>query len=411
MSIQESSSPDGLVSRRTLLKVAGIGASGAAAAGLGLARAGGGGPLAFIGTYGPHGQGIYRARLESSGRLGEVELAATAANPSWLTLDRTRRVLYACNETSDFNGTKTGSVSAYALQPGGDLQWLNTVSSGGGGPVHLSLHPSGHFAFVANYEGGNVAVFPLAPNGSLMPASDVQADLKACKPADCTVGPEKAEKAPPGSFAISGHDAPHAHMVQSDPSGRFVLANDLGLDRTIVWSFDATRGLLSRPRTVPSSAGAGPRHFAFHPNGRFVYSLNEEASTLCVMSYDPAIGSLSVEQEVSALPPHFAGTSFASEVIVSPTGQHLYCLNRLHDSIAIFAIEGQSGEVRYIGEEWTRGSYPRSCSFDPSGRFLFVCNQRSDHVAVFRAEGAGRLEFTGHYAGVGAPAVIVFAGG
>jgi 6-phosphogluconolactonase (cycloisomerase 2 family) len=412
MSDHESSSSGGWLSRRTLLKAVGLGAGGAAAVSLGLARAGGGGPLAFIGSYGPHGQGIYRARLDaSSGRLGEVELAATASNPSWLTLDRARRLLYVCNETSDFNGTKTGSVSAYAVRPGGDLQLLNTVSSGGGGPVHLSLHPSGHFAFVANYDGGNVAVFPLAPDGSLLAASDVQSDIHACKPADCAVGPERAEKAPPGSFAVSGHDAPHAHMVQSDPSGRFVIANDLGLDRTIVWSFDATRGLLSRPRTTPSSAGAGPRHFAFHPGGRWLYSLNEESSTLCVMSYDPAIGSLSVEQEVSTLPQRFAGTSFASEVTVSPTGRHLYCLNRLHDAIAIFAIDGQSGEVRFVGEEWTRGSYPRSCSFDPSGHFLYVCNQRSDHVAVFRAAGEGRLDFTGHCAAVGTPAVITFAAG
>ncbi|RQP23363.1 lactonase family protein [Piscinibacter terrae] len=412
MSDRESSASAGRLSRRALLKVAGIGAGGAAAISLGLARAGGGSTIAFIGTYGPHGQGIYRCRLDAaSGRLGQAELAAKASNPSWLTLDRTRRVLYACNETSDFNGTKTGSVSAYAVQAGGNLQLLNTVSSGGGGPVHLSLHPSGHFAFVANYDGGNVAVFPLAPDGSLLAASDVQDDVHACKPADCTVGPEKAENGPPGSFAISGHDAPHAHMVQSDPSGRFVIANDLGLDRTIVWSFDATRGLLSRPRTTPSSAGAGPRHFAFHPGGRWLYSLNEESSTLCVMSYDPAIGSLSVEQEVSALPSRFAGTSFASEVIVSPTGRHLYCLNRLHDSISIFAIDGQSGQVRFVDEEWTRGSYPRSCSFDPSGQFLYVCNQRSDHVSAFRAGGDGRLNFTGHYAAVGTPAAIAFAAG
>jgi len=396
-----------VLSRRTVLKAAGLGA----AAMIGLAQAGGSrSVLAFVGTYAPHGQGIYRFGLDpASGRLEEGALAAPAPNPTWLCVDAARRVLYACHETADFNGGTTGSVSAYAIDAGGALRLLNTVSSGGAAPVHLSLHPGGRSVFVANYGAGSVAVLPLAPDGRLMSASDVQHDADACGATPCQHGPDGAVKAPRGSFAISDHDGPHAHMVQSDPAGRFVIANDLGLDRTIVWSFDATRGLLSRPRTVPSSAGAGPRHFAFHPGGRWLYSLNEEASTLTVMSYDAALGSLVLEDEVSTLPTGFAGTSFASEVIVAFDGHHLYCLNRLHDSIAVFAIDPASGGVRLVGEEWTRGSYPRSCAVDPSGRFLYVCNQRSDHVAVFRVAPGGKLHFTGQYAAVGSPAVIAFA--
>lgn len=399
---------ESIMSRRRLLQAAGAGAA-MLSIGAGHARAGAYGATAFIGTYGPNGQGIYRVTLDpSSGRLSEAVLAAPAANPSWLTFDRTRQVLYACNEITDFNGGTTGSVSAYAVEGGGNLRLLNTVSSGGGAPVHLSVHTGGRFAFVANYAGGNVAVLRLAPNGSLLGTSVVQADASACGAAACTLGPDHAQLAPPGSFAISGHDAPHAHMVQSDPAGRFVIANDLGLDRTIVWTFDSANGLLLNPRTTPSSAGAGPRHFAFDPSGRWFYSLNEESSTLCVMAYDASTGNLSVEQELSALPAGYAGTSFASEIVVAPDGRHLYCMNRLHDSIAIFRIDGSSGRAQLVGEEWTRGSYPRSCSVDPSGRFLYVCNQRSDHVAAFRVMPEGRLQFSGQYTAVGTPAMIAF---
>jgi len=362
-------------------------------AGVSLAHAGGGSRLlAFVGTYAPKGKGIYRFGVQPSGELADEGLAAEAPSPSWLTFDPARRVLYACNEINDFNGTASGSVSAYAVDADGKLRLLNTVSSGGAAPVHLGLHPSGRFAFVANHGGGTVAVLPLAPNGSLMAASDVQNDANACGAAACVHGP----------------DGPHAHMVLSDPAGRFVIANDLGLDRTIVWTFDAEHGRLVNPRSVPSSAGAGPRHFAFHPNGRWLYSLNEEASTLAFMHYEPATGSLALQDEVSTLPAGFAGTNFSSEVIVAPDGRHLYALNRLHDSIAVFALEPGSGRPRLVGEEWTRGSYPRSCSLDPSGRCLYVCNQRSDHVAVFRVAPGGRLQFTGQYVGVGSAAVITF---
>lgn len=377
--------------------------------GPGLARARGGSRLqAFVGTYAPKGKGIYRFGVQPSGELADEGLAAEAPSPSWLTFDPVRRVLYACNEIADFNGTASGSVSAYAVDGEGNLRLLNSVSSGGAAPVHLGLHPSGRFAFVANYVGGTVAVLPLAPDGSLMAASDVQNDANACGATPCVHGPDGAVNAPPGSFAISDHDGPHAHMVLSDPAGRFVIANDLGLDRTIVWAFDAQHGRLVSPRTVPSSAGAGPRHFAFHPNGRWLYSLNEEASTLAFMHYEPATGSLALQDEVSTLPAGFAGTSFSSEVIVAPDGRHLYALNRLHDSIAVFALDPGAGRPRLVSEEWTRGSYPRNCSLDPSGRHLYVCNQRSDHVAVFRVVPGGRLQFTGQYAGVGSAAVITF---
>ena len=327
--------------------------------------------LAYVGTYTPNGQGIYLFQLNpSSGALTPVKVFPTSTNPTWLAFDPQNKYLYAANEISNFNGGPTGSVSAFAVASDGDLTFLNTVASAGAAPVHLSVHPSGKYLLVANY-GGNVAVIRILANGTLGSVSDVQEDAKVCDPATCPVGPPHAAMAPPSSFANSGHDAAHAHMIQSDPSGRFVFVNDLGLDRTLIWKFDAASGKLSSPKTFPSSPGSGPRHFLFHPNGRWFYSLNEESSTLAFLIYDPAAGSLQPIQEISGLPAGFTGTSYASGLILSKDGKLLYAANRLHDSISIFSIDN-AGRPTLIAEEFTRGDYPRSLNIEPNGEFLYV---------------------------------------
>ena len=199
-------------------------------------------------------------------------------------------------------------------------------------------------------------------------------------------------------------------MIQADPTGRFVLHVDLGLDQIFVWRFDDRAGTLTPndPPAVSLPPGDGPRHFHFHPNGRWLYSIQEEGSTLVLFDYDAAKGRLAARQTISSLPPGFAGSNFCSEVLVSADGRSLYAGNRLHDSIGIFAV-GRNGELTFAGEEGTRGNYPRSFSFDPAGRFLYSCNQRGDNIAVFRANPkTGDLTFTGHYASVGNPSSIVF---
>jgi 6-phosphogluconolactonase len=256
---------------------------------------------------------------------------------------------------------------------------------------------------VANYFGGSVAVLPILPDGRLGTASDVKTDAG-------TLGPTKASTAPPGSFARSGHDRTHAHMIEADPAGRFVLHVDLGLDRIFVWKFDLESGALSPnlPHAVRLPAGDGPRHFYFHPNGRWFYSIQEEASTIILFDYDAASGQLSPRQTISTLPAGFAGSNFCSEILVSADGRFVYAGNRVHDSIGIFAV-GPGGDLTYTGEEWTRGNYPRSFNFDPTGRFLYCCNQRGDNIAVFQVDrNAGGLKFTGHYTPVGNPSIIVF---
>jgi 6-phosphogluconolactonase len=199
-------------------------------------------------------------------------------------------------------------------------------------------------------------------------------------------------------------------MIESDRSGRFVLSVDLGLDQLLIWKFDDCAGVLTPndPPAISLPAGDGPRHFHFHPNGRWFYCLQEEASNIAVFDYDSMKGRLTSRQTLSSLPPEFAGSSFASEIMVSADGRFVYAGNRLHDSIAMFSV-GETGELTFVAEEWTRGDYPRSFNFDPAGKFLYCCNQRADNIAVFRVDQkSGALAFTGHYTPVGNPSIIIF---
>jgi 6-phosphogluconolactonase len=199
-------------------------------------------------------------------------------------------------------------------------------------------------------------------------------------------------------------------MIQSDPSGRFVIHVDLALDRIYTWSFDADGGKLTPadPPFVSLPPGDGPRHFAFHPNTRWFYSIQEEGSTIVRFDYDGATGRLTPRHTISTLPKEYMGSNFCAEILVSSDGRFVYAGNRLHDSIGIFAI-GANGELTHVADEWTRGNYPRSFSFDPTGRFFYCLNQRADHVAIFEVTRAtGALRFTEQYAAVGNPSHLVF---
>lgn len=352
-----------------------------------------------------NGLGIHLFRVDrATGALSPAGVFHQPTSPCCLVFNATGTHLYSTNETDLVDGGTSGSVSALAVnRADGQLTLLNTVSSGGLCPTYVSIHPLGKHLLVANYAGGSVAVLPILPDGRMAPASDVQKSVG-------TVGPKKATSAPLGSFARSGHDVPHAHMIQADAAGRFVLATDLGLDRINVWEFDAQAGKLlpHEPPGVSLPPGDGPRHFAFHPNGKWLYSLQEEGSSIALFDYDAAQGRLTQRQTLSSLPPGFAGSSFASGILVSADGRFVYAANRLHDAIAHFAV-GPTGALTFAGEQWTRGDYPRSFSFDPTGSFLYSCNQRGDAVAVFRVNRAtGNLDFTGHYAPVGNPSAIAF---
>ncbi len=351
-----------------------------------------------------NGRGIHLFQVNRrTGAMTPAGIVEMGTSPSCLAVNSTGTRLYSANETDRVGDNKEGTISAFSInRADGRLTLLNTVGSGGAGPTYVSVHPSGRHLLVANYFGGSVAVLPILPDGRLGEATDVKTDAG-------TIGPTRAANAPPGSFAISGHDRTHAHMIEADPAGRFVLHVDLGLDRIFLWKFDEQAGTLAAndPPAVTLPPGDGPRHFHFHPNGRWFYSLQEEGSTIVLFDYDARAGRLTARQTISTLPPGFAGSNFCSEILVSADGRFVYAGNRLHDSIAIFSV-GPEGELTFVGEEWTRGNYPRSFSFDPIGRFLYCCNQRADHIAVFEVDReSGRLRFTGDYVAVGNPSMVV----
>jgi len=411
------------VSRRSFLKTSSTLAAGAPLLATLLdARSGeGGGPLlAYVGTFSSplrdllatqvdrppgNGRGIHLFQVDRlTGVMTQSGVYESRTSPSCLVLNGAGNRLYSANETDRIGDSKEGTVSAFAIhRPDGQLQLLNSVRSGGAGPTYVSMHPSGRFLLVANYFGGSVAVVPILADGKLGDATDVKIDSGK-------IGPTRATSAPSGSFAFSGHDRTHAHMIQSDHSGRFVLHVELGLDQIFVWKFDAQKGALSpnEPASTSLPPGDGPRHFHFHPNGRWLYSIQEEASNIVLFDYDASQGRLTARQTISSLPRGFAGSNFCSEILVSADGRFVYAGNRLHDGIGIFSV-GQNGELSFVDEEWTRGNYTRSFNFDPTGRFLYCCNQRSDNITAFGVDHkTGGLNFTSYYTPVGNPSSIVF---
>jgi 6-phosphogluconolactonase len=344
--------------------------------------------------------------------------ASAFANRNPATLARhpnpALQILYVANEFDAFAGANTtGSVTAYSIGQDGALQFVEEIDCGGKNPAFISVHPDGNYLFTANYVSGDISVLALLPDGRFDTArlAKVYSNANCCGDTPCVPGPNVVPLAAIAheGFALSDHDGPHAHMVQADPSGSFLLVTDLGLDRVIAYRFDRNTGALSNPISVCVTESSGARHLVFHANGRWLYVVNEEASTVAFLTFDPHSGHMTWKSETSTLPPGFKGTSFASNIQMLPGGNLFVVLNRLHDSIAVFEIDPLNGTPCWMGEEWTRGSFPRSCTLDPSGRYLYVChNKQGDNVTVFNVEG-GSPRFTGHYVAVGSASMLVFS--
>ncbi len=370
--------------------------------------------FAFAGSFsfqrGPegnsgNGKGVYVFEADlKTGLLTQREVAADLANPWWLTIHPSKKFLYAANEITAPSDTSSGSISSYLIDAyTGHLTLLNIISSGGGRPAQMSVHPSGKFVLVANFGGSNIAVFPVQSDGSLGQSTDV---VKATG----TPGPTKATTGPQGAFVNSGHDRAHPHMILADPAGQFLLESDLGTDQILTWHFDLSTGKLTKA-DVPAATlppGDGPRHFAFHPSSKWVYSLQEEGDTLVGFDYNSVTGALTLKQTIPTVPKGFVGSDYTSEVIVSPDGRFVYVANRLYDSIAYFKI-GPSGMLAAAGDEWARGDFPRHLAIDPTHTFLYCCNQKSDAITTFRINReTGGLTFTGQFTPIGTPAILVF---
>ncbi|AHG19781.1 6-phosphogluconolactonase [Chania multitudinisentens RB-25] len=362
--------------------------------------------FAYIGTYNPNGEGVYRVKVDpKSGALSDKTVVSHLPNPAQLVVDAKGQTLYIASEVADFNGTKHGGIVAYRINPqDGSLAPLNEVDSQGAGPVYLALTPDGRHLLVANYVSGSVAAFPVESDGKLGDASSVQQS-------EGPAGAGKPAGAVEGSFAISDHNGPHAHMIASDPSGKFVFSTDLGLDRIYQWRFDSHSGKLTPndpPWIAAASAGAGPRHFVFHPDGKTLLLVNEEASTLTSYRFDSQKGTLTQLHDVSTLPAEYKGTNFVAGLALSGDGKNLYVANRLHNSIAQFRV-GSEGRLQPVAEVWTRGDYPRTITLDPSGRYLYALNQRSDNITRFSVDKqSGKLSFVEGYTPVGSPSQMVF---
>jgi 6-phosphogluconolactonase len=353
------------------------------------------GRLLWIGTYtGPQSQGIYAFRFDDeTGTLSPLGLAAETASPSFLALHPNGKVLYAVNETHDGPGG-AGMVTAFAIDAAtGHLTKINEQSSRGADPCHLAVDATGQYLVVANYTGGNFVIFPLGEDGHLAPASSVLTNQGA--------GPNHERQ-----------DGPHAHDVVFDSANRYLIAVDLGLDQLFVYRFDPAMGsfTFADPPSARVPPGAGPRHFAFHPDGRHAYSINELDSTVTVLSWDASAGKLSAGTSISTLPAGFTGENSTAEVEVDAKGRFLYGSNRGHDSIAVFGINPASGALTLIGHTLTRGKEPRHFAIDPTGRWLIAGNQNSNTLAVFRVDRtAGTLSPAGDLVSVGSPVCILFA--
>ena len=351
----------------------------------------------YIGTYteeGSESKGIYAYRFDSeTEQVTPIGLAAEAINPSFLAVHPNHRFVYAVNEVSNYKGQKSGAVSSFAIDRStGKLTLLNQVASRGGDPCYISLDKAGKYVLVANYGGGSIAVFLVLKDGRLGEASAfVQHTGHGTNP--------------------QRQEGPHAHSIDVSPDNRFAVVNDLGLDETLVYGFDGVQGSLAaaNPNIGKADPGAGPRHLALHPSGRFAYVINEMQSAITAFRYDPAAGQLQKIQTISSLPKDFSGHDEAAEIQVHPSGKFLYASNRGHDSVAVFAIDAGEGALTPIQYVSTKGGSPRSFEIAPGGSLLLAENEKSDDIVLFHINPeTGRLNPTGKVLKMSQPVCVKF---
>jgi 6-phosphogluconolactonase len=352
--------------------------------------------LVYVGTYTRAGaaEGIYVFRRDpESGTLTQLHVIPDR-DPSFLAFDPSKRFLFAVIEHREFAGEGFGQVASYAIdQETGNLTFLSRQSTEGGEPCHLTTNPAGTHLFVANHEHGSVATFPVNTDGTLEPLSDLQQHH--------------------GSGPGPSQQGPHAHFTRFDPPGQRLLVCDKGIDKVMIYRLDAEAGKLvpADPPYGELHSGAAPRHISFHPNGRFAYVNGEADMTITAFSYDSEAGAFTELHYLSTLPEGTTGERLSTaQIMVEPSGKFVYVSNRGHNTIAIFAIDEETGRLTAVGHQSTLGETPRNFNIDPSGTFLYAANQNSNTIVQFRIDHeTGRLIDTGNVTQVGAPVCILFA--
>lgn len=352
--------------------------------------------IAFIGTYtnGGASKGIYAFWMDSkSGKMTPIGLVGEETNPSFLAIHPSRKYLYAVSETASFQGQKTGAVSAFSIDAAGKLTFLNRVSAKGDGTCYVAVDKTGKNVLIANYGGGSVAVLPIESDGKLKEASSYVKHQ--------------------GEVAnLKRQGGPRGHSINLSPDNKFAVAADLGLDELIVYKFDAAAGTLAPndPPFIKMAPVAGPRHFQFHPNGKYGYTNNEINLTVTGMSWDAKKGEFKEIQTISTLPADVPVNPKLStaELLVHPSGKFLYVSNRGHDSIAVFSVDS-AGKLTAIDHTPTQGQIPRNFGIDQTGNWLVAANQRSNNLVVFRIDQkTGKLTPTGQTLEVGSPVCVRF---
>ena len=331
---------------------------------------------------------LYQLNLKD-GSLKKLSAVSGLRNPSFLKIHPNGKFLYAVNEVGDFEGKKSGGITAFGLdRENGKLQQLNQQPSGDNGPCHLTVDATGNYILVAHYGGGSTTVLPIKKDGS--------------------VGAVTSQIKHKGSSTHSRQKAPHAHAIHVGPNNKFAFAPDLGIDKVLVFKFDEKTGGIRETSFGGASVapGSGPRHFGFHPNGKYAYVINEIKQTVTAFSYRAKRGKLRTLQTISTVPEPVKGNSTA-EILVHPSGKFLYGSNRGHNSIAMFHIDEKNGKLTAIGHEPIRGEIPRNFGIDPTGQFLLAAGQRSNNVNVFRIDPkSGKLKFTGNTIEISKPVCV-----
>lgn len=363
------------------------------------AAAKGGNYLVYVGTYTAKGstptgsKGIYAYRFDTkSGEIQPLGLVGESEQPSFLAVDPAQKFLFAVNETDKYEGQPSGGVSAFLMdRSSGKLTFLNEIASRGSAPAHIAVDHTGKFVAVSNYNGGNLAIFPILGDGKLGDASAFDQHHGS-------------------SVDKDRQSSPHVHEAIFSPDNRYILSADLGMDDIFVYPFDAGKGALGEPRVVSLTGGIGPRHLAFSPDGKFIYLVSEIGSTITVLPYDPATGNLVARQTVRLAPMSDTPRQKAgAEIAVSPSGKFVYASNRFDNLIGVYAINRDTGMVEQTESVALEGKTPRDFAIDPTGTWLWDANQDSDDIALYRIDQAkGSLMPSGIDLKVAAPTCVVF---